>query len=203
MSAPIKLKSKPSGNDVICIIDGQFSSALDSLITDETRKSLRAIPAEWQPYISATNKGTTYVNIQKPKAGKNNAEHYRIAGVALFEFLKSINSASVHLATGDEDSALAIAEGIWLKNYRFEPYKKKKSTFEIKSIGIQKEDSSKKEIESLIALLDGIYFARDLVNEPANILTAVEMAKRIKEGGKIAGYQVDIMGKTKIEAFLI
>src|SRR5690606_21990897 len=59
---------------------------------------------------------------------------------------------------------------------------------------------SKKEVDTLIALLAGIYFARDLVNEPANILTAVEMAKRIKDGGKQAGYKVDILGKTKIKA---
>ncbi|NEN24553.1 leucyl aminopeptidase family protein [Cryomorpha ignava] len=200
MSAPIKLKSKHQGEDVICIIDGEFSSALDAHITAETKKSLRAKPADWQSFISASSKGITYVNIQKPKDGKNSTEHYRIAGAALWDFMKSINKASVHLATGNESSALAIAEGLWLKNYRFEPYKKKKSAFEIKHIGVQKEISSKKEVDSLIAVLDGIYFARDLVNEPANILTAVEMAKRIKDGGKQAGYKVDIMGRTKIKA---
>ena len=200
MSAPIKLKSKPTGEDVICIINSEFTSALDANITDETKKSLRTQPAEWQSFISATSNGITYINIQKPKDGKNNAEHYRIAGSALWDFMKSINKVSVHLSIDNEQSALAIAQGLWLKNYRFEPYKKKKSAFEIKSIGIQKEISSKKEVDSLIAVLDGIYFARDLVNEPANILTAVEMAKRIKDGGKQAGYKVEIMGKTKIEA---
>lgn len=200
MSAPIKLKSKPTSEDVICIVNSEFTSALDANITDETKKSLRIKPTEWQSFISATSNGITYINIQNPKDGKNSAEHYRISGSALWDFMKSINKASVHLAIDNEQIALAITEGIWLRNYRFEPYKKKKSGFEIKSISIQKEISSKKEVNSLIAVLDGIYFARDLVNEPANILTAVEMAKRIKDGGKQAGYKVDIMGKTKIEA---
>lgn len=200
MSAPIKLKLKPGSENVICILDSKFSPSLDAHITDEVKNSLRAVPAEWQPFISVTSKSTTYVNIQKPKDGKNNAEHYRMAGSALWDFIKSINISSVHLATGDEESALAIAEGLWLKNYRFELYKKKKSAFEIKTIGIQKEDASKKAVDTLVALLDGIYFARDLVNEPANVLTAVEMAKRIKEGGKQAGYKVDVLGKTKIKA---
>lgn len=200
MSAPIKLKSKPASEDVVCFLDSEFSSAPDALITDEVKKSLSAKPAEWQSFISTTNKGVTYVNIQKPKEGKNNSEHYRMAGATLWDYMKSVNKTSLYVASGANGLALALAEGLWLKNYRFEPYKTKKSLFEVKAIGIKKDISSKKEVDSLNALLDGIYFARDLVNEPANILTAVEMAKRIKDGGKQAGYNVDILGKTKIKA---
>src|SRR5690554_708261 len=102
MTAPIKLKSKPTGEEVICIIDGKFSSALEANITDETRKSLQATPTEWQPFISATGKGITYVNISKPKDGKNTAEHYKIAGAGLWDFMRSINKSALHVASGEE-----------------------------------------------------------------------------------------------------
>lgn len=200
MSAPITLKSKPGKKDLVCIIAGQIPTELASIITGDKKKTLLAKPADWQNIISLSIDDTTYVNIPKPGKDKNISEHYRLAGASVWGFMKSNNFDSVHIHSGDTESALATAEGLWLKDYRFEMYKKKKSGFTIKSIGIQKGLCSQKEIDSLIAVLGGIYFARDLVNEPPNILTATEMAKRIKDGGKTAGYKVDILGKAKIKS---
>ncbi len=200
MPVPLKLKSKPSGEDAICLINGKIPSAYATDITNSDKKALLVKPKEWQNLISTTISGITYINIPEAKKGVNELEHYRQAGAAIWDLLKAINRNSVTIVSGTSEQALAIAEGISLKNYRFEKYKKKKDPFEIKSIGIQNEVSTKKEVQSLIAKLDGICFARDLVNEPANILTATEMAKRIKEAGKKAGYTVDIFGKTKIKA---
>lgn len=200
MSAPITLKSKPGKKDLICIIAGQIPTDLASIITADDKKTLLAKPADWQNLISLSLSDTTYVNIPKPKKDKNSNEHFRLAGASLWSFMKSHNLASVHIHSGDSESALAIAEGLWLKDYRFEAYKKQKSGFSITSVGIQKGLCSQKELDSLIALMAGIYFARDLVNEPPNVLTATEMAKRIKTEGKKAGYKVDILGKAKIQA---
>ena len=63
------------------------------------------------------------------------------------------------------DDALKIAEGIALSNYTFDKYKKEQIK-KLKEIHIVSNTPSKKEINELNKLDEGVYFSRDLINEP-------------------------------------
>lgn len=200
MSAPIKITNKLQPKFSTCLI-GSGVKAADALnITSDHLKALNAAPAEWQRFVAMNAADQLIVRIPEFDGDKNRAEHFRLIGAELWTALKNANQNSVQFANGKAKDVLAIAEGLWLKNYRFENYKSKKAEFEIKGISILKGLVTSTEVKQLKARLDGTNFARDLVNEPANILTAVELAKRIKTAGKTAGYSVEILSKAKIKA---
>jgi leucyl aminopeptidase len=75
-----------------------------------------------------------------------------------------------------------IVEGILLGNYNFNLYKSEKSKIQSLTANFVADDkkifeSARKNAEAIIG---GVFFSRDLVNEPANTLTPLEFAKRVK-----------------------
>ncbi len=92
-----------------------------------------------------------------------------------------------HKVTGAE--AAGIAAGILLRAYGFDKYKTKKDEDESKPIAkaakvtIQCADlaGAKRAFADLAAVVDGVCLARDLVNEPANMLGPVELADQAKK----------------------
>lgn len=72
-------------------------------------------------------------------------------------------------------------EGIYLGNYVFDKYKEKKSTVSQLNIILY---GNNKLINNVIkkssSVMEGVYFARELENEPSNVLTPSELALRIK-----------------------
>lgn len=86
----------------------------------------------------------------------------------------------------DVEAASRIAEGVRLKSYRFDKYrtkepKSKKPTVKNIHLTLEKYKESKARFAILDAIASGIFLTRDLVSEPANILTPVSFAARIKE----------------------
>ncbi|MBN1299817.1 MAG: leucyl aminopeptidase [Melioribacteraceae bacterium] len=74
-----------------------------------------------------------------------------------------------------------ILEGLLLGNYSFDKYKsEKKQKYDLRVLFHTKIKitSLSEKVESLI---DSVAFARDLVNEPANVLTPLELIKRTKK----------------------
>ena len=112
---------------------------------------------------------------------------------------KEIVIASDH----DVNSVFSFAEGLILSSYEFNKYKKKegKSDNQTYPSGIYLYgDIKNNEVDWLNAVSRGVYFARDLVNEPNNYLNASEFADIVKHYAGNAGVQVDIYGRKKIEA---
>ncbi len=96
--------------------------------------------------------------------------------------------------------AAEVALGILLRAYSFDRYKTKKGDDENGSASgkvrvtlvTSGASVAKREFAVAQALDGGIRLARDLVNEPANILGPVEFAEKAKELGKL-GVKVDIL----------
>jgi leucyl aminopeptidase len=97
---------------------------------------------------------------------------------------------------GAAEFAALLASGAKLRVYSFERYKSKKSPNGkgLASLTILTGEAAKakKLFAAHEAVADGVHFARDLVNEPANKLTPVEFAARVKANGK-AGLNVEIL----------
>ena len=108
----------------------------------------------------------------------------------------------IHNLSNFIELELALAEGISLANYQFVKYKNKsqKNKNSLKSINIFNLRGSKTKINELSNLLNSVFFARDLVNEPASFLTAVQMANEFKTHAKAANIKIEIFNQKKIES---
>ncbi len=200
MAASFTLKAKPTKERVLCFIGSKIPASLPIKITTENKKALTAKPAKWQKFLSISENGKTIIRIPAFAEKTDRKEYFRQTGSEIWNFLKSLNADSVFLAEAEEEDILALTEGMALRDYRFEVYKAQKAEFSLKEINIDKSACSKKNLDELEGMLLGIFLARDLVNEPANVLTATEFSVRMKRAGKKAGFKVDVFGKAKIKA---
>ena len=102
----------------------------------------------------------------------------------------------------DDVSAPHVAFGAKLASYRFIKHKtivKKPVTLEDLYILTANAQSAQNEYEPLTAVAKGIYTARDLVNEPANIVTPIAFSNRVEELKKY-GLNVEIYDQTQLRA---
>ena len=89
--------------------------------------------------------------------------------------------------------------GVKLKSYEFNKYKTKKETriISINVIGNKNKPSGQDQLK-FKALEDGIFYARDLVSEPGNILHPDEYAKRLSSLNK-DGLKVNVYDEKKLK----
>ncbi|PKQ62726.1 peptidase M17 [Labilibaculum filiforme] len=102
----------------------------------------------------------------------------------------------------DLEAILALTEGIALSNYQFLKYftdtKKLKHT--LQEVFIDSSVVGQNHVDELIAIVEGVRFARELVNEPLSYLTAEKLSEEIRTMGSKAGFSVEVFGKKKIES---
>lgn len=96
--------------------------------------------------------------------------------------------------------SLAAAEGIALANYQFIKHKpsQTKKAHTLKTIVIANSAIKETEINNLNISCNAVIKARNLVNEPVNILNAIDLALAFKTMGKEANFKVEIFNKKKI-----
>ena len=103
--------------------------------------------------------------------------------------------------TAGAAEAAGIAAGILLRSYSFDKYKTRKDDGEAKpddgnppkfTIHCADPSAAKKAFADLEAVVIGVMLARDLVNEPANMLGPVEFAAKVSELEKL-GVSVEIL----------
>ena len=96
------------------------------------------------------------------------------------------------------DQAAAIASGIRLRAYKFDRYKTKKKDGESEalradvSIAVDDVAAAKKAFAPDSRIVDGVIIARDLVNEPPNVLYPEEFARRASQLRKV-GVNVEVL----------
>lgn len=99
------------------------------------------------------------------------------------------------------ESIQALLEGLILSHYQFIKYFKdfSKKENQLKEIFIQSKNITANQINSQKLILNAVYHARDLVNEPLSYLNTVKLAKKIKTLGGLSGFTVENFDKKKIE----
>lgn len=87
-----------------------------------------------------------------------------------------------------------VALGLALRAYDFADHRAPKEDGETPeaTLMVGKPDEAKAAAGPLLAVAEGVFFTRDLVNEPANILTTTEFAKRLVEMEKL-GLKVEVL----------
>jgi leucyl aminopeptidase len=151
---------------------------------------------------------------------KLTAHDWMRAGGKICTLIRKADKVTVLLGEGEVMSPEAVADmalGLLMRSYKFDSYKTKKSedddngarngTRKVKVV-FQHDDAAacRKAFASRQAVAEGVTLARDLVNEPANILGPVEFAERAKQLEAL-GMDVEIltekeMKKLKMEALL-
>jgi leucyl aminopeptidase len=126
--------------------------------------------------------GTGKTRDLKPK------DFVRLGGVALGKAPSAASEVTIlgDLATGPmkPDQLADLALGARLRSYAFDRYKSKKKDDEVTpaavkvTIGTSHVAGARKSWAARAAVSDGVVLARDLVNEPANVLFPEEFARR-------------------------
>ncbi len=127
-----------------------------------------------------------------------------IAGILQSAKVKSAAISATVLrtkTTTDSQASAMIASGAGLRVYQFSSYKTKKNgNPELAEITLHCKDpgAARRAFEPLAAIREGNHLARDLVNEPSNILSPVEFANRAKALTK-AGVKVEILSPREMK----
>ena len=120
----------------------------------------------------------------------------RKAGVALG---KTKGDAALLVLAGQVRRPAEFAQGIALRSYTFTAHK----TAETKPNGpvtmmVSKPEEAATEAAPMLSVVDGVFFTRDLVSEPANHLTTTEFSNRIKEMENL-GLKVTVLEEPELE----
>ncbi len=99
--------------------------------------------------------------------------------------------------------AARIALGAQLRNYRFDKYKTKdkpeqKTSLERITVFVAGPADARRAHERLEPTVDAVFFARDLVSEPANVLFPAEFARRARALTKL-GVKIEILGEAAMK----
>ena len=114
---------------------------------------------------------------------------------------KKIVSILVAKEFSTDDNLIQIGFGATLNTYKFDKYKtKKKTKKQLNEVKIISNNASKlkNKLKNKNSVAEGIFLARDLVNEPSNVLNPEAYAKRIKELSKF-GLKIEILNEAKMK----
>ena len=132
--------------------------------------------------------------VKMPK--RANIDDARKAGSSL---AKLADGSNLLILVGAGTRATDIAFGCALRQYNFHDHK----TSDEPNIGeitvmTTHPDEATQEYASKAAIAEGVFFTRDLVNEPANILTTSEFADRL-EALKSSGLKIKVLEESDME----
>jgi leucyl aminopeptidase len=132
----------------------------------------------------------------------------RLGGQITARLPDATTEATVLLETAEgplsPEQAADVALGMRLRFYAFDRYKTKKKEGEegpkkrTITLLVGDEKAARKAFKSREAIADGVDLARELVNEPPNVLFPTEFAKRIEALDKL-GVDVEILGEKEMK----
>ncbi len=181
------LKDKKTKNKII-------NPILKSILDNELFQEESFVQKEYK------NKNYIFINSKKLYLSSD----YEKIGSKLFDYLKKnkIQNSCIELNKIDISylHLEKVIHGAKLKSYNFDIYKAKQKKNKSVILNIVGKQNNKTNIlrKKLDALLDGVFFTRDLVSEPGNILHPDEYAKRIVKLKKL-GLKVTVYDDKKLK----
>jgi leucyl aminopeptidase len=112
---------------------------------------------------------------------------------------KAINNGSSDIIISNDGFPEEVAFGVKLRSYSFSKYKKLKSdNNHTTSLYVLDVPATKNAFEEKEAISRGVSFTRDLINEPANVLTTQEFSNRLQSLESI-GIRVEVLNEKDLE----
>ncbi len=120
----------------------------------------------------------------------------RAAGVAL---AKARDGKPLLVCAANHNKAAQIVLGLALRDYGFDTHKTEAAKEDQRSVTVMhtRADDIAAQAQPLLAVADGAFFTRDLVNEPANVLTTTDFADRLVAMADL-GLQVEVLEEDKL-----
>jgi leucyl aminopeptidase len=120
---------------------------------------------------------------------------FRKCGAAIAVLPQVLNAGEIALFA--PQNGLDVLRGLALRAYSFDKYRSRQPT--LKAVRLCGSEELSTSLPALEAETAAIHFARDLINEPANVLTPLEMAARVTKAGEKVGLVVEILDAKKLE----
>ncbi|MFN7912647.1 MAG: leucyl aminopeptidase family protein [Bacteroidota bacterium] len=198
-------------------IKNNLNTQSNVLVLTEKFKNEFGLPEKVESYILEQLKKEDVKSLQYNYIGKliniliidtKTGEHalnekIRKHASSFCEALNASKKSDVYIynQTKIDDLSLAAAEGLCLSNYQFIHHKTKdkKGLNSLKSVYIANSKINNAKVDQLNYVCQATIKARDLVNEPVNVLNAIGLANAFKQMGKEAGFKVEVFNKAKIK----
>ena len=111
----------------------------------------------------------------------------------------AMDRRDVLVLAGTNSRAAEISKGLALRAYSFEAHKSEPAKPRgAVSFMVSRPEAVAVEARDMAALAEGVFFARDLINEPANILTTDDFAARLAAMQEL-GVEVEILDEPALE----
>ena len=147
------------------------------------------------------------IGVGRPKVGDRSARQ-NCGGVVL-NALNSVgeqNAAFFVNAFKGKDTALAAADlayGVRLRSYRFDKYRTKekpehKPSMKELTLLVDGPKAAEKDFEPLDKIAEGVFFTRDLVSEPANVIYPETLAAEAKKLASL-GVEVEVLDEKQMK----
>ena len=204
-----------TGTVIVCVGDGgklstkarQLDKAAGGAVARAIKES-RFSGKEGQFLDIIAPAGVAYGRIVLAGVGKELDETGQQAlGGRLYARLNQVGIKVAHLAveaTGNNlaSSAANIAYGAQLRSYRFDKYRTKekadaKPTLRTFCLRVKGAAAARSEFAPLERIVEGVFFTRDLVSEPPNVLYPKSFAKEVKTLTKL-GVKVEVLGEKQM-----
>lgn len=129
-------------------------------------------------------------------------ERARQAGNAMALKLIAAKREEAQAVSLQEDEALTLAllEGAVLGAYAFNRHKTGDQPRTLKKLGLLASGVKPAALQEMLNVCGATLAMRDLVNEPASHLSAVQLGKAAQKLGKEAGFSVNVLNKKQIGA---
>lgn len=115
------------------------------------------------------------------------------------EIAKAMGRGPVLVAAGNIGRSHEIALGLSLRAYEFTDHKTgDKEALAKVTMMVSKPSDAEQGFAPALAVAEGVFFTRDLVAEPSNILTTTEFANRLAEMKRI-GLKVEVLEEKDLE----
>lgn len=123
-------------------------------------------------------------------------ESIRRKAAKAYRLFSSCRTEKVAIYGSNNAYEIAFTEGLVLSDYKFENYKSESKAYHLDEIHVDFDPKS----NGLTALLSGVYWSRNLVNEPPAELTAKELSARFERLSDQSEIEVEVFGKARIES---
>ncbi len=163
---------------------GKSGSALDILAPQGLKATRLIVIGAGKPSALKMNDVLKFGGVAAGKLG---------GGTATMTILAELPGGAM-----SNEQVVAIASGLRLRAYKFDRYKTRKKDGEEGglradiSLAVADVAAAKKAFASAGAVVDGVIIARDLVNEPPNVLYPEEFARRASQLRKL-GVKVEVL----------
>lgn len=200
-----KLLSKPTRKDTVYIIENAKAPQLPEGLSEVEKEYVQRLIKEETGIIALNRYTHTLFLIPLPKYDTPQAlaEKLRKKGAEMCARVEALKISGISFSnlSSFEPAAVHVAEGLALGSYQFLKYKTEpsKKRHALQTISFEKNAASAAEVETLQIVIEAVYTARTLVNEPLASLTAKDLAKAFENMGKDAGFKVKVLGRKDIE----